>query len=181
MKKLLTLFAMIFIFASTSLYAQSGFYLAPKAQLAYGFGKSHDDSDNDDFKMNPGIGGGIIVGYNINQQIAVELNGSYEYWFADDDTPLDYTTTMIPLLAGINYSVNDTIGIIAGIGVTLWDFEVKYGGISYSDDGSEFSLYAGVELRVVESILIRPQLFYVNFDNDPSYQIKLEVAYRFDL
>lgn len=179
MKKLLTLFAMIFIFASTSLYAQSGFYIAPKAQLSYGFGDAHDIGG---LTVNPGIGGGILLGYNINQQFSIEFSGSYEYWFTDvDNSPYDYTTTMIPILAGINYSVNNTVGIIAGIGVTFWEFKVEYAGISASEDDSDFSLYIGAEVRIAESVLLRPQLFYVNFEDDPSYQIKLEVAYRFNL
>lgn len=181
MKKLTLIFVAALIMASTSLFAQGGMYLAPKGQLSYGFGKTHDDSDFDNWKMNPGIGAGLIFGFSINNQIAIEINGSYEYWFADDDTPIDYTMTMIPLLAGINYSLNDSTGIIAGIGMTLWDFEAEYGGVTMSDDGSELTAYIGAEFRITEALLLRPQLTYVAFEDDPSYQIKVEAAYKISL
>ena len=181
MKKLILFCVAALLMASTSLFAQGGMYLAPKGQLAYVFGKTHDDSEFDNWTMNPGIGAGIIFGFNINQQIEIELNGSYEYWFAADDTPIDYTFKMIPLMAGINYSLNDSTGIIAGIGMTLWEVEAEYAGYSFSEDDSDLSAYVGAEFRINESVLIRPQLFYVDLEEDPSYQVKVEAAYKINL
>lgn len=179
MKKFLVITAAFIMMTSASVYAaDNGVYFAVKGQLAYGFGDAHDF---DEVTINPGIGGGVIAGFKVNEQVAIEGNLSYEYWFVDISSPgWEAEWTQFPLLVGINYSVNPTISIIGGIGLTLWDYEVTYSGTTaFEDDGSDLTFYVGAEFKVTENFLLRPQLFYIDLDEEASTQIKIEAAYKF--
>lgn len=183
MKKFLIITSAFILMASVSVYAaDKGAYFAVKGQVAYGFGDAHDfDLYGVDVAINPGVGGGAIAGFQVNDQVAIEGNLSYEYWFVDIDmTDVEGEWTQIPLLVGVNYSVNPTMSIIGGVGITFWDWEITYSGSTYGeDDGSDITLYAGAEFKITENFLLRPQFFYIDLEEESSTQLKLEAAYRF--
>ena len=173
MKKLLEVLAVMLLFEGTSAYA-TGIYLAPKVNMSYGFGNMHDDSG---WKMNPGIGAGLILGWDvIDRQIAIEASGSYEYWI-NDISGVNATITMMPILGGIKFYFHESIALIAGAGWTRVTFDVK----GNKETENELSLYAGAEFELAQDLLFRPQFVYVDFEDDPSYQVKLEFAYRFGI
>ena len=183
MKKFLIITAAFILMTSASVYAAgSGAYFAVKGQAAYGFGDAHDfDLYGVDVTINPGIGGGVIGGFQVNDQVAIEGNLSYEYWFVDiDASGVEGEWTQIPLLVGVNYSVNPTMSIIGGVGITFWDWEITYSGSTYGeDDGSDITLYAGAEFKITENFLLRPQFVYIDLEEESSTQLKLEAAYKF--
>jgi len=187
MKKFLIITAAFILMTSASVYAAGNEgYLAVKGQVSYGFGDAHDfNIEGADVAINPGIGGGVIAGFMVNEQVAIEGNLSYEYWFVDIDAAgVDGEWTQFPLLVGVNYSVNPTTSIIGGLGITFWDWEIESDGTSapegtLTDDGSDLTLYVGAEFKITENFLLRPQFFYIDTDEDASTQIKVEAAYRF--
>lgn len=183
MKKFLVITAAFILMASASVYAaENGVYFAVKGQVAYGFGDAHDfELEGVDIAINPGVGGGAIAGFQVNDQVAIEGNISYEYWFVDIDMAgVEGEWTQFPLLAGINFSVNPTTSIIGGLGITFWENEITASGTTVAeDDGSDLTLYVGAEFKITENFLLRPQFFYIDTDEEASTQIKVEAAYRF--
>lgn len=164
-KSALFLIATAIVFTIAVKPASAGFYIAPKAQVAYGFTDMHTDGD-----INPGLGGGVILGFGVMNMIAVEANAAAVYWFTESS---DVTYLYFPIHVGAKVSFMPLLGFVGGIGFTTMYSKV----LSVSNTDSYFSLYAGIEISLA-GLFIRPQLYYVASDK-ASVSGMLEVGYRF--
>ncbi len=174
MKKLLI---MLVVFFSISLFAES-MYLAPKLQLGYGFGDAHDAGG---LTVNPGFGGGVIFGYQVMPELAVEANLSFEYWLTD---PSDLKVMNIPITVGANYKFNEMVGGIAGLGFRMNMYSLEVGGVSlYDETYKDFGFYAGADINFSD-FFVRPSFnYYIPLDDGPENDmyILVELGYKFGL
>ena len=184
LKLLVIIAAVIVSLSAAGLYAQSAgsMFIAPKAQLAYGFGDAHDfKSFNETVTINPGVGGGFFFGYYYSDSFAMEGDVSFLYWFTDTPSGLDYTVYAVPFYFGLKFGMNPMFGIIAGIGAQ-WDYrKVEIEGFASETKKKLWSsFYAGVEINF-QSVIFRPKFVYVYASKDPSYSIWFELGYMVEL
>lgn len=185
MKKLLI---MLVVFFSISLFAES-MYVAPKLQLGYGFGDAHD---LDDVTTNPGFGGGVIFGYNVMPELAVEANLSVEYWLVDAPEGIDASVINIPIMLGANYHFNEMFGGLAGVALRVAMPSMEVGDVDVElDSRFEFGFYVGGDI-VFDNFFVRPTFNYIlggeqkadgtkiaDADNDT--YVLIELGYKFGL
>ncbi len=164
MEKFITIAAML---VSCSMFA-AGISVTPKAQLTYGFGDAHE-------YINPAIGGGVIAGYTVMENLDVELDVSYNYWLDDEDKAGDVTIWTVPVLAGAKYRVHDMVSVIAGGGLNFYNIDGDNVDVSETD----YSFYAGAEFNY-DNIVLRPKYLFTTGDEENSNTVMIEAGYRFN-
>jgi hypothetical protein len=164
----------IVILAALPLHAAT-VYIAPQIELGAGLGDFYED-----YELNPGLGPGLLLGVGVTSQVSFEGEVQFIYWFADEPGYLDITYYEIPFYLGVNFRLNDTVGITGGMGgvYQYYRTEVDLGFVSPHTDRSEtnFSFFAGLDI-CLNRIIFRPKFVWIDSGID-TYSLQLAVGYK---
>jgi len=164
----------MFLFAALPVWSQN-VYIAPQIVMGAGLSDFYED-----YKLNPGLGPGLILGVSMVNRVSIEGDVQFMYWFADEPEYLDITYYEIPFYLVINFRMNDTVGITGGMGGVHQSFkaEVDTGFPLPHAHGSEtnFSLFTGIDVRL-DRIIFRPKFVWIDSDID-TYSLQLAVGYK---
>jgi len=166
-----TLFIVAFV-AAFSLIAGPAFsaaYVTPKIDLGFGISEFHTDGD-----VNPGIGGGLILGFNVAGSISLEGQAAFQYWFFDVEDAAFY---FVPFTVGLRFGLGESFGLIGGLGGCWRQLDTDVG----SADDTDFTFYLGAEI-LFSQLSLRIKYVYISEDfwNDSS-SIQASIGYRISM
>jgi|GEM_PF-1572029 len=167
-----TLFIVAFV-AAFSLIAGPAFsavYVTPKLDLGYGLSDWHQEGAD----INPMLGGGVIVGFNLMPALSLEGSIAYQYWFTEDDS---YTYSHVPFMIGARIGLG-MFGLVGGLGGVYRSIDTDI--FDYTE--TVFGFYLGVDV-VISNVMIRAQYVYAGEGDDytgaESSAIELSIGYKF--
>jgi len=144
----------------------SKFYMVAKGVYITG-----EDADS-------GMGGGLDLGYNLTDSLAVELGGTVTKNDLDNGDEGTYNTGSLSLV--YTYHATDKVGLFAKAGYTME--QVKYDDADYDETESGAVFGAGLEYGMSESTALVAEYEMSTIDKDDSSRgdaVSLGLKYNF--
>ncbi len=178
MKRLIVLLAFVIVFVATPAWAE-GMYIGVGGSYVY---EDIDTGIGTDFDNTQGLN--LRAGYNINNNLAVEVVYDYLDEFNMDNNVIDATLDIETLMLAVKLSAGDKIRpyLTGGAGVMQGKLNISTGQ-SESETDLCAKAGAGIDYKITDDMSLMTEAAYIfGFDDldDIGYtQITCGVAYHF--
>lgn len=143
MRRVLVIFAVIFILAISAFAAKGDMKIGPHVGLTVPTGDAGDA-----YNFSPRFGAKFI--YGLNDEMAIEGNAAYSLLQPDSDwDPEGFSASIIEIAGGFRYHFQPQFYGVGGLGMYMfswsWEYDYgMYGGVQEVDDSdSEIGLFVG--------------------------------------
>jgi hypothetical protein len=145
MKSRFLLFAAVVLLSTTSAYA-----------IDFGVRYGQISDADEDF-----VGAELAIPIG-----AFTFNPSFEYWLIDEDEDFDATVWTVNADFNYNFNRGGTINPYLGLGAAYSQLDAEASGIEFSDDEFLGNANAGLEFRLMETLMPYVQVRYFRSFNE---------------